>query len=275
MKKHLYIFFLLAMAVGFTSCEEVIDVDLNTAAPRLVIDAALKWEKETDGSVQVIKLSTTTGFFNQNIPTVSGATVFVTNDANEVFDFVETIPNSGAYICTNFSAVLNATYTLTVIQNGITYSATEALMPVPPIDKIEQKKDGGFLGNSIEVRYFYTDNGMTDDFYLTKFQFSSYTIPEFGVISDELFQGNQFSDTYSNEDIKQGDQLDIQFSGISEGYFNYLRVLFSIAGSTNGSPFQSPPATVRGNIVNMSDINNFALGFFSLSETDTIVYVIE
>jgi hypothetical protein len=90
-----------------------------------------------------------------------------------------------------------------------------------------------------------------------------------------LFQGNQFSDTYSNEDIKQGDQLDIQFSGISEGYFNYLRVLFSIAGSTNGSPFQSPPATVRGNIVNMSDINNFALGFFSLSETDTIVYVIE
>jgi len=275
MKKHISIFFLLAVAFSFTSCEEVIDVDLKTAAPRLVIDAALKWEKDTDGSVQVIKLSTTTGFFNQNIPTVSGATVFVTNEANEVFDFIETDPNSGNYVCTDFVPVLNGVYTLTVIQNGITYAATETLMPVPPIDKIEQKNDGGFLGTDIEVRYFYTDNGMTDDFYLTRIKFSSYTIPEFGVISDELFQGNQFSDTYSNEEIKQGDQLDITFSGISEGYFNYLRVLFSIAGSTNGSPFQSPPATVRGNILNTNDINNFALGFFSLSETNNIVYVIE
>jgi hypothetical protein len=275
MKKYLYIIFLLAIATGFISCEEVIDVDLNTAAPRLVIDASLKWEKNTDGSNQVVKLTTTTGFFNQNIPPVSGATVFVTNEANEVFDFLEIVPNSGDYICVDFVPVLNGIYKLTVIQNGITYAATETLMPVPPIDKIEQKSDGGFLGTNIEVKYFYTDSGLTADFYLSRVQFSSYVIPEFSVSSDAFFQGNQIFDIYSNEDIEQGDQLDITLSGISQGYFNYLRVLFSIAGSTNGSPFQSPPATVRGNIVNTNDINNFALGFFSLSETVNTVYVIE
>jgi hypothetical protein len=52
-------------------------------------------------------------------------------------------------------------------------------------------------------------------------------------------------------------------------------VLISIAGSTGGSPFQSPPATVRGNIINTTSPNNFPLGYFSISEADTKIYTIE
>ena len=274
MKTTKYIILILILVLGMSSCEEVIDVDLNTAAPRLVIDAALKWEKGTDGANQIIKLSTTTGYFDQNIPKVSGATIFVTNEDAVIFDFIETVPNSGEYLCTNFIPVVDATYTLTVIQNGINYTATEQLKPVPSIDKIEQKDDGGFSGENIELKLFYTDNGLTNDYYLFRSQLSTYQIPAYSVSRDEFYQGNQIFGIYSNEDIKSGDTVDFTLSGISEGYFNYLQVLLSIAGSAGGSPFQSPPATVRGNIVNNTVIDNYVLGFFSLSETDHVVYTV-
>ena len=53
---------------------------------KLVIDASIKWQKGTIGNDQTIKLSTTTGFYDSVIPTVSGATVFVTNSSNTVFN---------------------------------------------------------------------------------------------------------------------------------------------------------------------------------------------
>jgi hypothetical protein len=275
MKKHIFILLILACTVGFTSCEEVINVDLNTAAPRLVIDASLQWEKGTDGATQKIKLSTTTGYFDQVIPLVSGASVIVTNESGVVFDFTETTPNSGEYICTNFIPVRKGIYNLTIIHEGIAYTATEILIPVSPIDKIEQRNDGGFTGEDIEIKFFYTDNGLTNDFYLFRAKLSTYQIPEYGVSRDEFYQGNQIFDIYSNEDIQSGDQLDITLNGISEGYFNYMQVLLSIAGSAGGSPFQSPPATVRGNIINTVDDKNYVLGFFSISETDHITYTVE
>ncbi len=275
MKKNLYILVLLVFTFSFISCEEVINVDLDTATPRLVIDAALKWEKGTGGETQLIKLSTTTGFFDQNIPTVSDATVFVTNSSGIVFDFVEFVPNTGEYICTTFVPVLNESYTLTVISNGMTYIATENLIPVPPIDKIEQNNDGGFGGGNIEVKFFYTDDPAVDNFYLDATQFSRYQIPQYGVSSDTFFQGNQIFEIYSNENIRSGDTIAFSLIGISEGYFKYLQVLLSIAGSSGGGPFQSPPATVRGNLVNTTDIENYALGFFSVSESTSVIYEVE
>lgn len=34
------------ISLFFTSCEEVIDVDLNDSAPKLVIEVAINWKKE-------------------------------------------------------------------------------------------------------------------------------------------------------------------------------------------------------------------------------------
>ena len=54
-----------------------------------------------------------------------------------------------------------------------------------------------------------------------------------------------------------------------------MNKLLSIAGSGNGSPFATPPATLRGNIVNRSNEANYPLGFFSISEIDKLDYIVE
>jgi hypothetical protein len=268
--------FLITCITSFTfiSCEDVVDIDLSTAAPRLVIDAAIKWQKGTLGNEQTIKLSTTTDFYSTTIPTVSGATVFITDGNAMQFNFIE-IPGTGEYVCTNFSPEIRQSYTLTVIYDSQIYMATEALIEVPTIDSVEQTEDGGFTGNEKEVKFFYQDNGLISNFYLEEYNSSFTRLPEYDVIDDNFFQGNQMFGLYTNEDMKTNDTLQFTLHGISETYYNYMNILLGIAGGNGGSPFQTPPATVRGNIVNQTNFNNFALGFFRLSETDTMSYIVE
>lgn len=256
------------------SCEDVVAVDLETANPKLVIDASLKWQKGTPGNEQTIKLTTTTGFYENTIPYVTGATVFVTNGNSDVFNFME-IPNSGEYFCSDFLPEINQLYTLTVIVNGQTYTATETLKAVPTIDSVEQNNEGGFTGEDIEVKFFYQDDPNANNFYLIQFNTSITTLPEYDVVSDEFFQGNQMFGLYTNEDLSVGNNVNFTLHAISENYYNYMNILLGVAGNTSGSPFQTPPATVRGNIINTTDFDNYALGFFRLSEIDTTSYVVE
>lgn len=264
---------LFTTSFSFLSCEDVVEIDLDTAPPRLVIDASIKWQKGTAGNEQTIKLTTTTDFYSSTIPTVSGATVFITDGNGIQYDFIET-PGTGNYVCTNFNPEIRQTYTLTVIHDSQVYTATESLIEVPTIDSIEQNENGGITGNQIEVKFFYQDNVLIDNYYLINFNASNALLPIIDVIDDEFFQGNQMF-AYLANDLNAGDSIQLQLNGISQTYYNYMNILLGIAGTNGGSPFQTPPATVRGNIVNQTNFNNFALGFFRLSEIDTVSYIVE
>jgi len=257
-----------------SSCEKVVDIDLNTMEPKLVIDAAIKWQKGTLGTVQTIKLSKTTSYYDTQIPTVSGATIFITDAANNVFNFVESNV-AGSYVCSNFTPVLNRNYTLTVNSNGSTYTATETLKPVPQIDRIEQINNVGFTGDATEIKTYYTDNGSTQDYYLFKFKPTYTAIPIYFAQEDISFQGNQIFGLYRSDKLEAGQNFEVTLTGISRQYYNYMRILISIAGNNSGgSPFQSPSATVRGNIINTTNEANYPLGYFSLSEQDYRNYIV-
>lgn len=272
----IYKLVLLVITTFFvSSCEDVITVDLDTAAPKLVIDASIQWQKGTSGNVQKIKLSTTTGFYSTTIPTVSGATVTVSNSSNVLFNFIEQEPNSGIYICSSFVPVLEETYVLTVVLNGETYKATEILKSVVPIASIQQKDDGGILGDAIELKAFFNDPPIVNNYYLFRYKPSTSAIPTFEVSDDRFTQGNESFGLFINEDIQAGSVVEITFSGISRRYFEYMNKLITVAGGSSGSPFSTPPATVRGNIVNQTNFKNFALGYFNLSETDYRNYVVQ
>lgn len=271
--KKIKIYFLIAISILVTSCEKVIEVDLNTAPPKLVVDAAIKWQKGTLGNEQNIKLTTTTSYYNDQVPAASGATVYITDATNTRFNFVETA-STGNYVCTNFTPVLNGNYVLTVLYNGETYNATETLKPVPTIEYITQRNDGGFTGQDIEVKTFFTDNAATNDYYLFTYKTSFAAIPVYALEEDRFFQGNQIFGLYQSEKLETGQNIGITLSGISKQYFNYMKILVSIAGNSNGSPFQSPSATVRGNVVNTTNEANYPLGYFSLSEIDYRNYTI-
>lgn len=99
-------------------------------------------------------------------------------------------------------------------------------------------------------------------------------MPSYEVSDDKFYQGNEFFGFYTNEDIGSNDTLDITIYGISKRYFEYMNKLILISVGSGG-PFSTPPATVRGNIINQTHPENYALGYFNLSETDIRNYVIQ
>jgi hypothetical protein len=273
MKKSNLIIALIAL-IFLNSCEDVVQVDLKTTTPKLVVEAAIIWYKNSTGNAQRIKLTTTTDFYNNVIPAVSDATVFIKNSTDTIFNFEE-VDETGEYICTNFKPEINETYTLTIINNGETYTATEILKSVAPITKIEQNNEGGFTGNDIEIKTYYDDPSDETNYYLYKYSYTDEEKQNYYVDEDSFFQGNQFFSISQNDEIKIGDEIIVTHFGVSKSYYNYMNVLLSIAGSGGGSPFQSPLATVRGNIINTINPKNYALGYFSLCETDIRRYVIK
>lgn len=265
---------ILVLALSFTACEDVIHVDLETAEPKLVIDASIDWVKGTPGNEQKIVLSTTTGYYSPTFPTVSGATVIVTNSQNTVFTFNE-IPNTGEYICSNFLPVIGETYTMTITLNGETYTAIETLTGTPDIEEaIEQNSSGGISGDEVEITYHYQDNGAQENFYLNRVISPRVSFPEFEGEDDEFSNGSMMAETYSHEDLKPGDVLSIRLYGISKRYHMYFNKLLLASGGS-GSPFPTIPTAVRGNIVNQTNSENFAFGYFRLAEVAVKDYTVQ
>lgn len=256
------------------SCEDVIELDLDTAPPKLVIDASIDWVKNTSGNEQKIKLTTTTSYYATEFPTVSGAVIYVTNSENTVFNFIES-SSPGEYICTDFLPEIGETYTLTITVNDITYTATETLMGTPSINEnITQNENGGFTGDELEVRFSYQDDATQENYYMTRIKSNRVAFPEYWIESDELTQGNQIEQFYAHEDLEIGDSLNIRLYGISRRYYDYFRKVLNAAGS-DGGPFAPAAVTVRGNIINQNDNDNFPLGYFRLSEVSERNYTIQ
>jgi hypothetical protein len=272
--KNIFYISAVIFSLFLTSCEEVVNVDLDTASPKLVVDASINWEQGSDGAQQKIKLTTTTSYYSSTVPTVSGATVSVKNSTNTVFNFIE-VPNTGEYVCTNFVPQLDEVYTLTVISKGQTYTATETLKSVAPISEIVQNNEGGITGDQVEIKTFFNDPDVEENYYMFKYKYSNKTKLDYQVSDDRFFQGNLFFSLSNNEDLSAGDQISVTHYGVSKTYYNYMNILLSIAGNNGGGPFQSPPATVRGNIINTTNFNDYALGYFRLSETTSGNFIIQ
>lgn len=258
----------------FTSCEDVIDLNLNTSEPKLVIDASINWFKGTLGNEQKIKLTLSAPYFDETVPPANGAQIVITDTDNNTFNFIEE-NNSGIYRNNDFIPEINKTYTLQILYEGETYIATETLKSIVPIDFIEQTDNGGFSGKETELKAYYTDPENEENYYFFEFISDVVVIPSLEVYKDEFTNGNQIFGYYTNEDIKPGDQVTIRNYGISKRFYEFMFILLQQNSQDGGGPFETQPATIRGNCINQTNPDNFPLGYFRLSEVDELVYTIQ
>jgi len=264
------IFFLLMICLGLFSCEDVINADLDTGEAKIVIDAEILWQKGTDGATQTIKISRMAAYYNPVTPKVSGANVYIENSTGVQFFFPETAP--GIYSCTDFIPVLNENYTLHVEVDGQSYTASEKLIPVPQINRVEQTLSTGFGDDEQEVAIYYSDPAEESNYYLTGFVSNVLPYPEYDLTDDKLTNGNEIKSDFSHEDLKSGDTVEITLRGLSRQFYNYMNLILEASDS---NPFSTPPANIRGNILNQNNSASPALGYFRLCESDYRSYILE
>lgn len=274
MKKIFIIILLTAICV---SCEDVVDVDVPNGAPNLVIDASLEFITRSDGFLDLdedrIRLTMSAPFFDRSVPTVSNATVFITNLSQDlVLNFEESSFEPGTYRTFEGASSwnFNDEYELTVIHDNQTYKATSKLTPTVPIDNVRQGTTTLFDDDDTEVIISFTDIGERDDYYLFDFDFSLFLTSE-----DRFYQGQQFEFSYFYEDMASTQDVTIKILGIDKEYFEYVSLLIDQSEQEGGNPFLAPPAVLRGNITNTTNENNPPFGYFNLSEVDKVDFTIQ
>ncbi len=265
---------IVTIAIIFTSCEDVIDVEVQQGPERLVVEASIDWEKGTPGNEQTIRLRKSTPFFDTNTNTaVTGATVEIIN-TNTQEQFVFTDQNDGTYTTDSFVPVLGQSYSLRIAYDGEVYTATETMTSVPDITNVFQDKEDGFDEELLEVHLVFTDPLEEENNYLFKFQRRGDLLPELEVAEDEFVNGNEIDWWYELEDDDEdgenqgpfapGDTVDIEFFGISRQYYDYIKILISQIGGVG--LFESTPVAVRGNCINETNPDNYPFGYFRLTE---------
>lgn len=258
--------------MAFVSCEDVIDIDLPTSSPRLVIDASIAWVKGSPGNNQFIKLTTTAPYFKEGVPPANNAQVSITDQHNNVFDFIED-NQTGIYYNNNFIAEINGVYNLTIIYQNETYTATETLLPVAEIEFVEQNLNGGFTSESTEIKAYFTDPINEENYYFFEFIPNIPVSAKLDVLKDEFVNGNQIFGFYLEKDLKPGHEVFIRSSGISKQFYEFMFIL--LQQTSGGGPFETQPVTVRGNCINTTNPDNYALGYFRLSEVSELIYLVQ
>ena len=267
--KKIYIYTILTVLL-FSNCEKVVDIDVPTIEPKLIIDASFEVlfnESPVKANV-VVKLKLSTDYFDDTIPSVSDAIVFLTNTAdNAVINFSDVNLNGNFTPIINFIPKDAIAYELTVIYKNEIYKGNATKVKSTKIDSAIQGDETLFSGKEIEVKVAFKDNVDNENYYLFNF-----TNNLFLPLEDRFFNGTNynFSFFYQEEEIEVPTNVTVTMSGITKDYFTYFRILQNQSGTSGGGPFQSVPSSLLGNVINTTNEDNFPLGYFHISETDTI-----
>ncbi|APA62879.1 DUF4249 family protein [Maribacter sp. 1_2014MBL_MicDiv] len=285
----------------FISCEDVIEVELPENDTRLVVNGVIRVDENQEFLPIEIAVSESSSFFNENtVASLKSAIIYYGTpnpDAPEILEgggisnLAEVEPGSGIWV-PDPSFDSDQRIRVSSIEEGDVFQlileteneqffATTTYVKSVPIDSLEQGDETLFSGDETEVIVTFTDPGESNDFYLLDLDFG-----EFLVTEDEFYQGQTFvfSYFYDNElAINTSSVVNISLLGVDEQFYNYMNQIIVQSGGDQG-PFQTPAATVRGNIINVTGIDNdevvdnversdnFALGYFAIVEeyTDSI-----
>ncbi|GLU44464.1 DUF4249 family protein [Allomuricauda sp. NBRC 101325] len=297
MQKELIYFLMFLFLV---SCEDVIEVDLPEVETRLVVDGLLRVDKDQEFIDVRLTMRETSNFFEENQPTqVENAVIYYgTLNENNTFEtvatsqLVEESPDTGVYVPdSNFgtdqriptsAAEPGATFILQLTHKGKQYYAQTQYAPTVFIDNLEQGDSNLFGDDETEVIVTFTDAPNEDNYFVFDFMNNEYQ-----VVEDTFFKGQQFQFSYFYDDqLEAGQEITVSIMGATKEYYDFMSLILQQTGG-NGGPFQTPVATVKGNVFDITELGNievlepdtetngYALGYFGVVQVYSSNLLIE
>ncbi len=254
--KKLHILSVLFLGSLLASCEKVINIDLNKTEPQIVIEGNVTNEQDSS----FVRITKTVNFDQDNVyPAVSGAIVTIADDLGHTDTFTETVP--GVYKKSGFTGVVGHTYSMKVIAEGKTFTSMSTMAAQVSFDTLSYKVEsfGGFGGGSSDSNYTiyirFKDPEGISNYYLASMFINGKKTPDVFVTDDRFLDGNEvFTNLFTQEEIKKGNEVRVAVWNIDKTVFNY----FNSIPQQGGGPFGSAtPANPTTNIVGAK------LGYFS------------
>lgn len=280
----------LVFVLVLSGCEDVVEISLPETRPRLVVEALIPVNTSLNTIPIEVKVSLTNSFF-ETIPVANLSQITLTNlgngtdpdDSNSFVILIEQEEDSGIYrgevgteFLTDGELILQLRY-----QDRLYFSRTR-YVPTVPIDSLVQGTNSFNDDDELEIIIHYTDKEDRKDFYL--FNFGGNT---FQTTEDTFYQGQSFSFSHFYENtIEPEQEIIIKIMGIDQAYYNFMNVVLE-QSSGEFDIFETPVSTARGNIFDVTDIDNddffdnvnqpdnFPLGYFAIFQQYSERIIIE
>jgi len=295
--------FILLIVFAFFACENIIYPELEPSLEQYVVDA---WLNELPGS-QKIFLSKSNNYFMSELPKLlSGAEVYLTDEDGNRYDFEESAEGYvwGDSLSTSFLQV-GTSYQLNVSIDGIRFSGTSEMNPVPPVDSITfkyQKEDFSTDEDYYLAEVVATDLvGVGNTYWIKAWKNGVYLnkASEINIAYDAGFSAggnidgqvfiqpiqeliNPFDTDEAGEALIEppysiGDTIYVEILSISESAFYFLNEvkIQTVRSGGFGALFAPPFSNVSTNLMN-EDVNStiHPVGFFNVSAISSLEQVL-
>lgn len=164
---NLLLMFSFVLSLLIMSCEEVIEVDLNTSKPLIVVEGLIEQD-----STAWVKLSYTTDYFNNKEPDyIKNATVTLEDDIGslEILNY----HSKGLYKGHAIVGMTNRKYTMHISGEDFNISASSILNPPTIIYSLKFEESyfqhPGESGQAYISRLTFRDDPLSEDYYMVKF----------------------------------------------------------------------------------------------------------
>lgn len=260
-----YIVAACLISLVFSSCEDVIELDLNPTTPQVVIEGFITDEP----GPYSIQISKTTDFYDLNsFPPQENAQVKIADDQGNEELLIETSP--GIYKTSTVPGKRGTTYTLDVELEGTAYTATSR-MPENRIEldslTLEFNEQSIFYDEGYYVTAYFNDPPDIDNYYrlqvLVNGKVYIFTFENEDGEREEDTKDINFwltNDKFTDGKLKEyefphtlqvGDTVDVTLQQVDKVTFDYYRTLVDVIYGNGIAP--SNP---------ISNLQNGALGYF-------------
>lgn len=237
LKKYFPVFVLFIVATIATSCEKVVDLDLDKAKPMLVVEAIVH-DSLGDNFVKLTKSRP----FNDNsvgYEVVSGAVIIVTDNLGNGYPFIENEP--GNYSSPVLEGIAGRIYTLMVSVNGKVVTAKSTMNPKVNLDSLSHEKIEHPImleeKDKYSVRTYFYDTPNFTNYYRIKAFNNGVQEKGYIVLNDDLADGDHVVFPVFQSDFDEGDTVVVQLLSIDEVNFRYFNAIYySQTGEVPGNP---------------------------------------
>jgi hypothetical protein len=264
--KPLYGIFMIVFTVLIFSCEDVIELDLNTTEPKLVIEGRL-YDQFFPATVI---LTRTTDFFDTlSIHTVSDAEVKITDPLGNSIQLIENDSTPGLYQA-DFFGETGRPYTLSVICDGQTYTSTAEMKPSLFIDSVKavyHSDEIPYFQEGYELRCYISDTPGINEYCMLNVYKNFKKSYQIYLYEDTYTEGLSFEYRFYGDNFMPGDTCIIEMLTCDRSVYDYLYTYSEIASDyfqDSGTPYNPT-----------SNISNGALGFFGVFSLNGSLLIVQ
>jgi len=276
--KQYYLSILIIIFI-ITSCEEIIDLNLNSSGPGFVVEAVIYKD-----SISHVRLTRTANYFSPEEPVlIEDATIRISDGySTELLTYT----GNGYYSGETITGVERSNYRIEIMHDGELYEGISFMPNKTDIIKLfYSKSDAQSLFNprgemTFTIKCDFFDDPTIDNFYMVRYildgsvlKGSYYLLTEDNAVNGSITKYNlNTSDVdtirFSELIFYQGGEAEVQVFSIEESVYNYFLQLNDILFWKRRL---MPPASYNPE----SNIINGALGYFAAWAYDSETIILD